>query len=128
MSVEVRCPNCGTGRTIKGTEERVRCANKETCGCRFYVEKNIVPSNKEKGDNIGTPESRKTTPVLPDSVSITIPKLTFLAMSNYAINTIRNKKQVVDKDVNSTWYQYFEAWCEIRTAVQLLKKNEITLS
>lgn len=43
----VRCPNCGTEKEINGTEVRVRCANKEDCGKRYYVKKNIVP-------NIGT--------------------------------------------------------------------------
>ena len=40
---EVICPRCGTNRSIKGTEKRVRCKNRE-CGARFYTLSNkFVP-------------------------------------------------------------------------------------
>lgn len=45
---KVKCPNCGTIREINGTEERVRCSNKESCGMRYYTHNNVVPY-------IGTP-------------------------------------------------------------------------
>ena len=43
---------------------------------------------------------------------------------NYAINTIKNKKPVVDKDVNSTWYIYWRDWTRIRTYFQELELNK----
>ena len=51
---KVKCPNCGTEKTIKGTEERVRCANNESCGCRFYVKNYIVPEKGTDRDLNGT--------------------------------------------------------------------------
>ena len=40
---KVKCPKCGTIRSIIGTEDRVRCANRGDCGHRYYTKKNLVP-------------------------------------------------------------------------------------
>ena len=52
---KVCCPNCGEIRTIDGTEKRVRCSNKKTCGSRYYVKSNTVPFNGT--DNYSDSES-----------------------------------------------------------------------
>lgn len=52
--VTVCCPKCGTEREIIGTEERVRCANKDDCGKRYYIKGNIVPEERDIKDKNGT--------------------------------------------------------------------------
>lgn len=53
-----KCPTCGTEKEIDGTETRVRCANKEDCGKRFYVKGNIVPEKGDRKDNNRTSKNR----------------------------------------------------------------------
>lgn len=54
---KVKCPKCEEIRTIKGTEERVRCSNSE-CKHRYYTKKNIFvpkpPKKKDKKEEKGT--------------------------------------------------------------------------
>ena len=42
----------------------------------------------------------------------------------YAINTVKNKKQVKAKDVNSTWYQHYRSWSMIREYFQKLEDEK----
>ena len=125
--VEVECPNCKTKRDIKGTEERVRCSNKETCGMRFYVAKNIVPKEvkkKDKKQEIRTFDGTKKEVFNLDLEKFNGSLESLIIAMNYAINTIKNKKPVIAKDINSTWYQHFLSWTKWRKAFQLGLENQ----
>ena len=37
---------------------------------------------------------------------------------NYAINSIKNKKDVVEKKENSTRYEFFKRWSKIRESIK----------
>ena len=109
---EVMCPNCGTRRDIKGIEERVRCANKESCGMRFYVKNNIVPEKKDVKGQKGTTTKYSTSIVnRPSKIQIKIDDvnwLTVLKIMDRGISTIRNKSEV--KQQKGAYYFDFLEW------------------
>lgn len=118
--MKVKCPKCGTEREVKGTENRVRCPSKKGCGERYYVFPNIVLQEDIKEDKkeiVGT--------IKPKPLEFNGTVKTLIIALNYAINTIKNKKQVKEKDVNSTWFQYYKEWSRIRKYFQALEEEKI---
>ena len=122
----VRCPICGTKRTIIGTEVRVRCVNTE-CKVRFYTKKNIVPKEGKKEDK--KQQIRTINGTIKKVFNFDIEKFngsleSLIIAMNYAINTIKNKKAVVNKDINSTWYQHYLSWTKWRKTFQMGLTNQ----
>jgi len=122
----VRCPTCGAKRTIIGTEVRVRCINTE-CKVRFYTKKNIVPKEGKKEDK--KQQIRTINGTIKKVFNFDIEKFngsleSLIIAMNYAINTIKNKKAVVNKDINSTWYQHYLSWTKWRKTFQMGLTNQ----
>lgn len=114
--MKVKCPKCGTEKEIIGTEERVRCINKDDCGKRYYIKGNIVPEKKDS-------EGQKRTPK-PQRLEYNGMVRSLIIALNYAINTIKNKKSVKECDINSTWYIYWREWTRIRKYFQSLESDK----
>ena len=123
MSVKVKCPHCKTIKTIDKTDKniQVRCSKREGgCGERFYTENNVYLEPKIKTDKTRF----KTNMTKKEVVNLDITKFngsieSLIIAMNYAINTIKNKKSVVNKDVNSTWYQHYMSWTKWRKTFQM---------
>jgi len=113
--MKVKCPTCGTEREIKGTEERVRCANKKDCGKRYYVKNNTVPKKRTEGDRKGQ-KTTKNLRFFNRDKSL----LSLIIMANYAINTIKNKQDVKNK--KGTYYDYYVSWSEWREFFRMFIK------
>ena len=43
---------------------------------------------------------------------------------NYAINTIKNKKEVLEEKIDSTWYQHYKSWTRMREYFQKLEEDK----
>ena len=122
MVSQVQCPKCFTIRDVVGTEIRVRCANK-SCDHRFYTDKHIfVPKTTEKrdrSDSHGTVVNNK----LPIAKMNGMVQSLIIAL-NYAINTIKNKEDVVAERVDSTRYAHYKSWIRIREYFQKLEAEK----
>ena len=116
------CPHCQGENFYSGSKTTNVVVKCKKC------DKAKVKASSHKITKIKDPLPPPKTTKNYRNATMKLPKLTMLTMSNYAINTIHRKKQVIDKDVNSTWYQYFETWSEIRSFIQSLEGDEISLS
>jgi len=120
--MKVKCPHCLTIKTIDKTNKnkQVRCSKREGgCGEKFYTLKNIVLEKPIVKTVIKTNETIKI-----PTIKMNGTVKTLIIALNYAINTIKNKKPVKDKDVNSTWYQYYTEWSRIRRYFQSLEEDK----
>ncbi len=52
--------------------------------------------------------------VVPRPKKVDINKISLITALNYAINTIKNKKGVKNRDITSTYYQYYLEWNKLR--------------
>lgn len=108
-----KCP-CGDQNYYKGkkTTDAVTTCSSCRLKSRIFQYKIVVSV---------PPKPPKTT-LKPQALEYNGMVKSLIIALNYAINTIKNKKPVVDKDVNSTWYQYFSEWSRIRKYFQELEK------
>ena len=107
-----KCP-CGSRNFYKGglTTEAVTTCSACKRKSRIFQYKIVA---------ITTPKPPETTPKIEYNGMV---KSLIIAL-NYAINTIKNKKPVKDRDVNSTWYQYYTEWSRIRKYFQSLEEDK----
>jgi len=115
--MKVRCPHCKTIKTIDKTDKniQVRCGKRGGgCGERFYVKENIVLEKEENKTMIKTNKTIK-----PRFLNHNGSLESLIICVTYGINTIKNKKQVKERDLNSTWYQHFQSWSKWRETLQM---------
>ena len=134
MTVETmtaRCPNCLKIKTINKTDKnvQVRCTKRDGgCGAKYYTQKNIVLEKKTiiktNKTEIRTFDGTKKTLFNLDLEKFNGSLESLIIAMNYAINTIKNKREVVAKDINSTRYQHFLSWTKWRKTFQMELTNQ----
>ena len=84
--------------------------------------KNETSENKQRQSNSNSSQRRKIT--LEDKIIEFLKenRKNWIIAMNYAINTIKNKKEVKEKKESSTWYKYFKDWTEDREFLKELDK------
>jgi len=106
------CP-CGHENYYKGdktTNVVVTCL-----GC-----KSVIKASSHKKPEIKLEVTRPTTNYLPRTTNkLRTVKINGMVQSliialNYAINTIKNKEEVIAKKEDSTWYAHYKSWTRIR--------------
>ena len=111
-----KCP-CGDQNYYKGIKTTDAITTCSACSLKSRIfQYKIVVSIPQKPP--------KTTPK-PQALEYNGMVKSLIIALNYAINTIKNKKPVVDKDVNSTWYIYWRDWTRIRTYFQSLEGEKL---
>ena len=117
------CPNCTHENFYSGSKTTnvvVQCK-----GCKTKVK---ASSHKKPEIKVNIPERNyqtqpKTTNKLP-TVKMNGMVQSLIIALNYAINTIKNKEEVIAKKEDSTWYAHYKSWTSIREYFQRLEDEK----
>ena len=112
------CPHCQGKNFYSGSKTTNVVVICKGCKKQVKASSHKKPEKKEEKPRDTTDKLPKTIDKLPIDVSNGSLESLVIAM-NYAINTIKFKKPVIDKDVNSTWYQHFLSWTKWRKTFQM---------
>ena len=139
----VQCPDCGNTQPFNGTlkpRAHTRCSD---CKKDFYVMSNLMPTdyNDNADKQLGLFETDNSTdsegnvyigdadkmPTLEKDITSmkqygTITSL--IIALNYAINTIKNKSEVLARKEDSTWYAHYKSWTRLREYFQSLEDEK----
>jgi len=99
------CPICGNEHKYGGkatTKATARCG---TTNLKIWQYKIIPP--------LPPPKPPQATNKLP-TVKMNGMVQSLIIALNYAINTIKNKEEVMAKKEDSTWYAHYKSWTRIR--------------
>ena len=110
------CPICEYENLYSGSKTTNVVVTCHGCKTVIKASSHKRPEKKEKKPD-KLPRTTKKLPILKMNGSVQ----SLIIALNYAINTIKLKKQVIDKDVNSTWYQHFQSWTGWRSYLQALE-------
>ena len=129
----VQCPDCGSIQPFNGTMKTRAHTRCSACKKDFYVVSNLVPTDyndnadkqinlfetdnySDSEGNIYIGDADEMPTLEKDLISMkqygTITSL--IIALNYAINTIKNKEEVIAKKEDSTWYAHYKSWTSIR--------------
>ena len=109
------CP-CGYENLYSGSKTTNVVVTCHGCKAVIKASSHKRPEKKEKNREI-LPRTTKKLPILKTNGSVQ----SLIIALNYAINTIKNKDSVKDKDIDSTWYQHFKSWTGWRSYLQALE-------
>ena len=139
----VQCPDCENTQPFNGTlkpRAHTRCS---ACKKDFYVMNNLMPTDhndnadkqinlfetdnySDSEGNIYIGDADEMPTLEKDLISMkqygTITSL--IIALNYAINTIKNKEEVIAKKEDSTWYAHYKSWTRIREYFQRLEEEK----
>ena len=116
MGFDWLCPICEEEHWYGGkatTKATARCG---TTNLKIWQYKIIPPLPPPK-------PPQATTKKLPD-IRLNGSLASLIVMCNYAINTIKNKEEVIAKKEDSTWYAHYKSWTSIREYFQRLEDEK----
>ena len=108
------CPQCGTKYFYRGSKTTEAVTTCTPCNLKLRIFQYKIEEKPPE-----TTEELPKTTIKPRLFNFNGSLESLLIMSNYAINTIKNKKQVKEKDLNSTWYQHYLSWSKWRATFQI---------
>ena len=136
----VQCPDCGNTQPFNGTlkpRAHTRCSD---CKKDFYVMSNLMPTdyhdNADKQldlfetDNSTDREGNvyigdaDVMPTFTNSMKQYGTITSLIIALNYAINTIKNKSEVLARKEDSTWYAHYKSWTRLREYFQMLEEEK----
>jgi len=113
------CPNCNRKSFYSGSKTTNAIT---TCpGCKQKLR--IFKYKFVEKPQINYQKPHKTTNK-PQPIEYNGMVQSLIIALTYAINTVKNKKQVKAKDANSTWYQHYRSWTRIRSYFQSLEEDK----
>ena len=114
-----RCPGCKTEYFYRGSKTTDAVTTCTPCSLKLKIFKyRIIEKPPETTDKL----PKTTTKLQPIEYNGMVQSL-IIALT-YAINTVKNKKQVKAKDEDSTWYQHYRSWTRIRKYFQSLEEEK----
>lgn len=125
MTFHWKCPVCSGENFYSGSKTTnvvVKCkkCNKGSVKASSHKIIKKKENNPPQKTTSKLPRTTNKLPVIKMNGSV---KSLIIAL-NYAINTIKLKKQVVEKDVDSTWYQHYKSWTSWRSYLQALEEDK----
>lgn len=110
MSFWWLCPECDAKNYYKGKKTTDAVTSCSSCRLKLRIFQHKVV--------VSVPNKPPKTTQKPQFYLNGDLKSLIIAL-NYAINTIKNKKEVREKKIDSTWYFYWKEWTRIRKSFQM---------
>ena len=119
MGFDWKCPECELVNYYSGSKttnvvvQCKSCKRKIKASSHKIVKKPLINYQKQ-------PETTKKLPPLKFNGMVQ----SLIIALNYAINTIKNKEEVIAKKEDSTWYAHYKSWTRIREYLQALEEDK----
>ena len=116
------CP-CGHENYYKGSKTTNVVVQCKGCKSKVKASSHKIPEKKEIKPRLTTENQPETTRKLPALKFNGMVQSLIIAL-NYAINTIKNKEEVIEQKQDSTWYAHYKSWVSIRKYFQTLEEEK----
>ena len=117
------CPGCTHENFYSGSKTTNVVVQCKSCKAKVKASSHKKPEIKVSIPERNYQTQPKTTNKLPN-IKLNGSLASLIVMCNYAINTIKNKDEVKDKKVGSTWYTFHQSWTKWREYFQTLEDEK----